>query len=189
MTAAEKAKFRELVIYVAQKSAEDINFGSVKLNKIVAFADMIHFAKTGRPITAAQYMKQPLGVVARCMKPTLEELAQKRELVLVPKERYGKVAKVPTALRSAKLDLFQPSEIEAIEEVLKATRNHNGTTVSDLSHDLTPNWDSLPLDVSIPISTLLYPPAYRLSPEENSHFKQLLRDTEWGKALSNAGAA
>ena len=188
MTQAQQKKFRELVLYVAQKSADDAKFGSIKLNKIVAFSEMIHFAKTGKPITGASYMKQPLGVVARCMKPTLDELAEKRDLAIIPQERHGKVAKVPTALRPAKVEVFEPSEVEAIDEVLKALHDHHGTSTSDLSHRLTPNWEYLPVGVEIPVSALLYPTEYKLSPEETSHFKQLLRDTDWGQKVTNAGA-
>lgn len=189
LSRSQNKKFKELVIYVAQKSADDPKFGSIKLNKIVAYADMVHFAKTGKPITGAKYMKQPMGVVARCMKPVLVELSDSRELALVPKERHGYIAKVPTALRQADVNEFKASEIEAVDEVLTALRNHHGASVSDLSHRLTPNWEYLPIDAEIPVSALLYPSEYHLTPEENSHFKQLLRDTDWGKELTNAWSA
>ena len=184
----QSKKFKELVIYVSQKSAEDPKFGSIKLNKIVAYADMVHFAKTGKPITAASYMKQPMGVVARCMKPVIGELSESRELAIVPKERHGYVAKVPTALRQADISAFTSSEVEAIDEVLSAFHDHHGASVSYLSHRITPNWDFLPVSTEIPVSSLLYPSDYKLTPEETSHFKQLLRDTDWGKDLSSAWA-
>lgn len=188
MTAEQKRKFKELVIYVSQKSADDEKFGSIKLNKLVAFSDMIHFAKTGKSITGADYMKQEFGAVARCMKPTLTELETNGDLAIVPKERHGKVAKVPTALRTADIELFTATEIEAVAEVLEALHDHHGTAASDLSHKLTPNWDYLPIDADIPVSALLYPPSYELTPEENSYFKQLLRETEWGQEVSSAGS-
>lgn len=189
LSKSQSKKFKELVIYVAQKSSDDPKFGSIKLNKIVAYADMVHFAKTGKPITSAQYMKQPMGVVARCMKPALDELSVTRELALVPKERHGYIAKVPTALRQADINEFKASEIEAIDEVLAALQNHHGASVSYLSHKLTPNWEFLPLSADIPVSALLYPTEYNLTPEENGHFKQLLRDTDWGKELTSEWSA
>lgn len=185
---AQAKKFKELVIYVAQKSSDDPKFGSIKLNKIVAYSDMVHFANTGKSITGVSYMKQPMGVVARCMKPVLSELSEAGDLALVPKERHGYVAKVPTALRSAKVDEFTATEIMAVDEVLQALQDHHGASASDLSHRLTPNWDFLPLSVEIPVSSLLYPSEYHLTPEENSHFKQLLRDTDWGKELTSEWA-
>lgn len=185
----QSKKFKELVIYVAQKSNDDPKFGSIKLNKIVAYSEMVHFANTGKSITGASYMKQPMGVVARCMKPVLGELAKAGELVIVPKERHGYTAKVPTALRSANVDEFTASEIVAVDEVLRSLQNHHGTSSSELSHRLTPNWDFLPLSVDIPISSLLYPSEYHLTPEEHSHFKQILRDTDWGKELTSEWAA
>jgi len=188
MPKVNEKKFKELVLYVSQKSDGDIKFGSTKLNKIVAFADMIHFMKTGKSITNASYMKQPQGVVARCMKPTLDKLQESQELAIVPKEQWGFTYKVPTALRSPKLDVFEPAEIETVEEVLKGLKDHNNSDVSYVSHRNTPNWEFLPVSVEIPISALLYPSEYKLTPEVTSRFKQLLRETDWGKEVLSARA-
>lgn len=188
MAKVDKKKFKELVLYVSSKSADDNKFGSIKLNKIVAYAEMRHFALTGRSITNASYMKQRLGVVARCMKPNMDELAKDRELVIVEKERHGQFAKVPTAVRQADINVFTASEIEAVDSIIAAFKDSNGTDTSEISHMITPNWEYLPIGTEIPISTLLYPSRYTPSLEEVGHFKQLLRETDWGRKVMELNA-
>ena len=51
-------KFRELVLYVANKSADDPYIGATKLNKLLFFSDFLAYAVLGRPISGAVYEKQ-----------------------------------------------------------------------------------------------------------------------------------
>ena len=44
-------KFKELVLHISQKCADDPSFGAVKLNKILFFADFASSAHYGTPIT------------------------------------------------------------------------------------------------------------------------------------------
>ena len=39
--------------------------GRVKLHKILYFADMLHYAARGQPLTGVEYQKQPFGPAAR----------------------------------------------------------------------------------------------------------------------------
>ena len=187
--AANTRKFKELVLYVANRSANDLNYGSTKLNKLVAFSDMVHFAKTGRTITNANYMKQPNGFVATCMKPALVALEQSGELEIKPTERYGRIAKVPVARREANIEDFKADEIATVNEVIEALKDHNNEATSRLSHDLTPNWNRLPVKAEIPWATILFPAEYNLSDEEVKHFQELLKNTEWGKKVSAGNTA
>lgn len=173
-------KFKELVLYVSQKSEDDETFASTKLNKLVAFSDMFHFMKTGQAITDAKYMKQPRGFVATCMKPVLNELEEENGMVIRLTERYGRQYKIPTPLRQPKIDDFTAEEISTVDEVIAELKDHDGSGVSQISHLVTPNWDQLPIGAEIPISVLLYPSEYKSTPEEAAHIKQLVSDNnDW----------
>nr|MBC8452856.1 DUF4065 domain-containing protein [Chloroflexota bacterium] len=50
-------KFRELLLYVSERSKEDPRYGATKLNKILYYADFGAFRILGAPITGARYRR------------------------------------------------------------------------------------------------------------------------------------
>src|SRR5687767_11846412 len=64
-----QAKFDELVLYVALRSADDSTYGATKLNKILFYSDFFFYAKCGESITGAEYQKLERGPAPRQMKP------------------------------------------------------------------------------------------------------------------------
>ena len=65
-------KFKELILYVCEKSATDPNFGATKLNKILFLSDFWAYAYCGRPITGVEYMKLRFGPAPEGVRPTVE---------------------------------------------------------------------------------------------------------------------
>src|ERR1700733_4521543 len=59
-----RSKFKELVLYLSQRSAGDEGFGAVKLNKLLYRSDFEAYRLLGRPITGETYIKQEFGPVA-----------------------------------------------------------------------------------------------------------------------------
>lgn len=57
----QKDKLVEAVIYLAERSADDPNFGLTKLTKLLYFADAAAYRKHGVPITGATYLHFPHG--------------------------------------------------------------------------------------------------------------------------------
>jgi hypothetical protein len=45
-------KFRELVLYIAHRCAENQKFGDTRLNKVLFFSDAFALQHLGQPITA-----------------------------------------------------------------------------------------------------------------------------------------
>ena len=50
-------KFEELVLFVAELSQADENFGATKLNKILFFIDFLSYKRSGVGMTGAKYIK------------------------------------------------------------------------------------------------------------------------------------
>ena len=57
------------MLYIAARSGEDPDFGDTKLNKLLAFTDMLAYANLGHSITGAEYQRQPHGPLARPLLP------------------------------------------------------------------------------------------------------------------------
>ena len=62
-----ETKFRETVIYIAGKCAGDPTFDTIKLNKILYYADFAAYRQLGSPITGAEYRKYAEGPAPDCM--------------------------------------------------------------------------------------------------------------------------
>jgi len=130
----DEDKFRELLLYVADKCADDRHFGATKLNKILFFSDSIAYASFGRPITSATYQKLDRGPGPKELLPIQKQLVDNSEAVVVTQKRFQYTQKRLMALRQPALDSFSAAEIALVDEVIQALQGHNAAQVSELSH-------------------------------------------------------
>src|SRR6266540_3889807 len=84
-------KLKELILYVADRSRDDLNFGAVKLNKILYYADFYAYRRLGHPITGAEYQK--LQVRRELLRDELIAIEHRQvfnhvQERVVPKSRY-----------------------------------------------------------------------------------------------------
>lgn len=147
----DKDKFRELVLYVAQRCADDALFGDVRLNKILFFSDAYALQHLGEPITGARYQKLELGPAPRALLPVRHEMEEDGEVRI---ERVGDPARTVTvALRDPDLSLFTQDEIGLIDEVINLFEGKTATLVSHLSHLNSPGWNLVELNEDIPLES------------------------------------
>jgi len=128
-------KFRELVLYLSEKSKEDKKFGATKLNKLLYFCDFLSYVKLGHPVTGAGYFRLENGPAPKCLRPARREMEQDgilevREVPLADGNRQIRTIN----LRLPKMADFSPAEVEIIDSVLEKLRDLDAEQVSDLSH-------------------------------------------------------
>lgn len=70
----DKARFRELVVYVAERAGDDTRFGDTKFNKVLFHVDFRAYNRLGRAVTGATYQRLDFGPAARRLKPVRREL-------------------------------------------------------------------------------------------------------------------
>lgn len=146
-------KFRELLLYIADKSVEDPDFGATKLNKILFFSDFVAYGKYGRSITGARYQRLDNGPVPKELLPIQKELVKKRDAYMFERPHFGHTQKRLLARRQPDLTLFSGEEIAVVDEVMGALRGWNATNVSLLSHNLSV-WASAGDRQEIPYETV-----------------------------------
>lgn len=134
MAAFNKDKFRELLLYFAEKSEDDPLFGAVKLSKQLFFTDFLAYAEYGTPVTNATYRRLPQGPVPNQLLPVQSELLRHGEVTIEERRHFGFKQKRLRALRPAELDVFADHERAHIAEVLQLIRPLNATDVSNESH-------------------------------------------------------
>ncbi len=135
------AKFKELICYVAKQSEGDPAFGSVKLNKILFYADFAAYRDLGQPITGACYQKLREGPAPRELLAARDELVASGDIRVEERPYFTGMQKRLAVSRSRAPDreLFDPKEIEIVDSVIHAFYGKTAREVSDFSHR-EPGW-------------------------------------------------
>lgn len=131
-----RQKIRELILYISDKCGYDSNFGMVKLNKIILFADVLAYLREGESITGTEYMKLKAGPVPVHMKQILEQMRGSGEIVIKNEQNGVYIQKRVIPLREPVLDSFSGKDISIIEEVIDTHKAHTASSVSYLSHGI-----------------------------------------------------
>ncbi len=154
-TSSEKEKLLvELVLYVAQKSEDDPQFGATKLNKILFYSDFGAWFKLGTSITGEEYVRREYGPTPRTVLAAISTLeasgrAVQREMTF---GAYRQRRLVP--LHDADLSIFTATEIAYVDGVIDWLRRLSATEVSNLSHSF-PGWCLATDGETIPYFTAL----------------------------------
>ncbi len=165
-------KFRELVLYLSEKSQDDKKFGATKLNKILYFCDFGSYVKLGQPVTGASYFRLGNGPAPKCMRPVRREMIEEGILKLeaIPTLR-GKPLERTVNLRPPKMDSFSRAEVAYIDSVLKEFKDYDSDEISDRSHGEL-GWMLMAEKETIPYAMAFYsnPP---LTEEEIARGRQI----------------
>jgi hypothetical protein len=152
--AENEARFRELVLYISQKCANDPKFGAVKLNKILFFSDFLAFAHYGKPITGFEYQKLEQGPAPRRLVPVRKRMIEKKELGLqeIPL-KSGNIQTRTVNLRRPNLTVFKPEHIAIVDSVIEALSESGSDTLSELTHKMV-GWKTARFGETIPYETI-----------------------------------
>jgi hypothetical protein len=150
-----ESKFKELVLYIAQKSMDDSTYGATKLNKLLCFSDFMSYGASGRPITGMDYQKLEWGPAPRRLKPLQRDLINDGSAQLIT-AAYGYPQARLVALRDPDLSLFSGPEIAIVDGVLEKLKHLNATSISDYSHKWFSGWDAAGIGETIPYETVFW---------------------------------
>ena len=167
-------KFKELILYIAQESEYDPNFGATKLNKILFFCDFLAYRAHGKSISGQRYFKLPYGPAPRALKPALSELIAEEACIEVERSHFGRPQKRIIVRREATVEAFTAKEVALIATVIRALWDNSAQEVSDLSHHFI-GWQAAEPYEDIPYETIFLgdPRDFVLTQEEIAHGQQL----------------
>jgi uncharacterized phage-associated protein len=176
-----KEKLHELIIWIAEKSQKDTNFGLTKLNKILFAIDFYAFGFRGAAVTNSQYIHKDNGPVAKDARETLKTLQTTGRIKIVDREYYGHLQKRVVPLTGADLTLFKKAELEFIEAVIHQLRDYNATQLSKWTHRLKP-WLNTMDDEIIPLETIF---ASEIIPVEKAALARAQKEiAKWRDSLN-----
>lgn len=148
-------KFQELLVYIAERTADDRSFGDTKLNKTLYWVDFFGYSNLGRAVTGARYQKQTYGPLAVPLIPARSALVETGDVRIEEPPAGDRVARKTVALRRPDLGVFSADELELIDEVIDLVRRHTAVSVSALSHRQSAGWNLVEIGDEIPYPTAL----------------------------------
>lgn len=169
-------KFDELLVYIAEKSADDEKFGDMKLNKLLYFADIEAYRRLGHTITRTRYQHLEHGPGSVSLKRARENLMQEGVLEVGRRRFFQFWQTVTKAKRPARREVFDQDELEIVDLILKRYENYNGSEMADLSHR-EPGWKMTSEGEDIAVETSLLTP--HASPASIERGKELAQKLGW----------
>ena len=128
-------KLKELILYIAEKSALDPYFGAVKLNKILHYSDIVSYGLYGEPITGVEYAALEQGPGPKRLVQIKRDMLRRGEIK--EEERPVGIEHVQRRIvPQIKADLlkFNGREIAVVDSVIQALWKLTATQVSRESH-------------------------------------------------------
>jgi hypothetical protein len=147
-------KLRELILYIADLSSQDVHFGAIKLNKLLFYADFLAYQRFGQPITGQQYQALAQGPAPRHLKPVMERMQRLGELRIEPRRRFNRTQLRPIAGRLPDLSKFTKDQVDLVREMIARFWNMNAAQISEESH-LFLGWQLANDGETIPYSLVL----------------------------------
>jgi hypothetical protein len=152
----DEQKLKELIVYISAQNDTSDKYGMTKLNKLLFFSDFTAYARTGKAITGATYIKMPFGPVPRDIDVATEEL-KKESRVFAQKLTLGeREGSRFVAVYDANLQTFSGEEIAIVDEMIKRYWDFTGTQISDASHGFI-GWGIADNKEEIPYYTVMIP--------------------------------
>lgn len=145
-------KLKQLILYVAEQLLEDRHGGATKLNKVLFFADFAHMRMYGRPITGAVYQKLEHGPAPRTLPSIRAELVRDTQATMKREAFLGYKFQRLVPLVPADLSVFEPAEIDTVNQVIADLAGFTARQVSDLSHEEF-GWQMVDYNETIPYAT------------------------------------
>jgi len=172
-----KQRFRELIVYVSAKCADDPHFGAVKLNKILFYSDFRAFERLGEPITGFQYFALDEGPAPYLLRPIRRELV-KEGAIEVQTHVVGNFSQLRTvARRDAYLDIFTQAELAIVNETIDELWGKTAGEVSRDSHGVA--WRTRMIEGLIPYEAAFYSDE-DATPEDIAEARELNEQYGWG---------
>ncbi len=136
----DEPRFKELIVLISELCADDPTYGSVKLNKILYFADFMAYRELGKPITGATYFKLAEGPAPRRLLAARRALVEEGRLAIEHRPYFQGVQKRPTVVGpGSQRELFSDDELHIVTAIVEYFRGKSARDVSDISHR-EPGW-------------------------------------------------
>lgn len=187
----DRAKLKTAILYTCAK-CEPSQLGAVKLHKVLYYADMLHYAHMGTPLTGATYRKRPHGPTCDNLLPTLRELARAGAIEIREVDYFGYRKKEYVALQCPEIERLSAAETALLNDVIGFVCFANtAKTISEYSHNRA--WELAEFGEVLPYNSVfhLFPTQVSLEALEwaSAEADQIEAERSQGNALGDVDYA
>lgn len=129
----DQTKFRELVLYIANRSESDPLFEVVKLNKILYYSDFAAYRILDRPITGASYQKFNEGPAPREMLSQRRIMIDSGDITVENRPYFGGVQQCIIPLRRSDTEMFTHEELSIVDGAIDGMWHMTSRAASEFS--------------------------------------------------------
>lgn len=166
-------KFKALVHYVCEKADDPAVLGSVKLNKVLWYSDVINYMITGKPITGETYVKRQHGPVPKHVVPAINELVKEGKIARGKADHFGLIKHEYIALVESDKNAFSGAEISLVDDAFQhVCLNHTARSVSQETHDVI--WKLADMGEEIPYQTVFAAAVGEINEQDMGRAKKFL---------------
>lgn len=133
-------KYRNAILYFANKVGSGSVWGRKKMYKLFYYLDFDFFEKYERPITGDVYHKLQMGPAPSYLDAIAEDL-MKEDFLSIAKRKTGPGYRdtiVYKARKEPDLSVFDPKELEMLKRVVKKYGDKTGTELEAITHKEAP---------------------------------------------------
>lgn len=127
-------RLRALILYVANKCADDPCFGAVMVNKILFFSDFLTYAVHGKPITGVEYQALRKGPAPVRLLPIRAKMIADEVIDLVDVPFQTGTQKRIIAQAEPDPGLLKERDLRIVDYVISVLSGRRADEVSELSH-------------------------------------------------------
>jgi hypothetical protein len=137
LSAFDPKRFDELVLYIAERTADDESFGSTKVAKVLFYSDLQAFRELGAPITGAEYQHWKLGPYPPKLEAARSILKHAgRATIVKGAKRFEPNRILPTNTQPAAPEAhgITPEQLAIVDAWIECLSRATASEVSRLSH-------------------------------------------------------
>ena len=129
------AKLKNVVLYIFA-NCDAAHLGAVKLNKVLYYADMLHYADNGAPLTGATYRKRALGPMCDQLSSVLKDLERSGDIEIGESIYFGYKKREYRSKKRHDAGSLTNLQTDLLNEIVDFVCNQNSAkTISELSHN------------------------------------------------------
>jgi transcriptional regulator with XRE-family HTH domain len=133
-------KFKQVFLYILEKTAGKPNIGMTALYKLLYFIDFDYYEKYEKQLMGLTYIKNTHGPTPRDFIKVIDQMKKAEQIEEVDSKYFTFDQKKFLPRQRADLGLLSAQELEMINSVLVRYSDKNASELSHLSHEDTP-WD------------------------------------------------
>ncbi|MDZ7740961.1 MAG: DUF4065 domain-containing protein [Bacteroidota bacterium] len=134
----QTGKFKNILLYILERSAGKPNVGETVLYKLLYFSDFNYYEIYEEHLSGARYKKLPYGPVPQRLDSILRQMTEKGQVQRIKTEYHGFPQTRYIPLRKADLRKMSAAEKDVIDKVLERFSDWSAKKISEYSHNDKP---------------------------------------------------